>query len=163
LPEEITMSLKVQGTTLFFIDPADDSVVEVGCITSFNGLTASRDQTDVTCLQDEARKFEAGLLNPGAASFGIYFDPADASHIRLHALYAAGTKLEWALAASDGIGIDPTGVDTDGQFILPTTRTFWTFNGYLSDYPFDFAVGARVNSAIAIQLSDFPTLHPKTP
>lgn len=154
------MSLKVQGTTLFFVDPDTDASVEVACITSFSGLTASRDQTDVTCLQDEGRRFEAGLLNPGAATFGINFDPEEPSHVRLHELYREGTKLEWALAASDGTA-GPTSVDSNGSFNLPTTRTFWTFNGYLSDYPFEFAVGGRVASTIAIQLSDFPALHAK--
>lgn len=155
------MSMKVQGTTLFFVDPDTDDIVQVACITSFNGLTAARDQTDVTCLQDEGRRFEAGLLNPGAASFGIYFDPAEESHTRLHALYVAGTKLNWALAGSDGTA-PPTSVDSAGEFVLPTTRTFWTFNGYLSDYPFEFAVGGRVASTIAIQLSGFPAIHPKS-
>jgi hypothetical protein len=155
------MSMKVQGTTLFFVDPDTDDIVEVDCITSFNGLTASRDQTDVTCMQDEGRSFEPGLLNPGNANFGILFDSSKASHVRLHALYVAGTKLEWALAGSDGTA-PPTSVDSGGDFVLPTTRTFWTFNGYLSDYPFDFAIGGRVASTIAIQLSGFPSIHAKT-
>lgn len=152
-------TLKAQGTSLYFIDPdAPTTPVEVACITSFSGMTATRDQTEVTCLGDEARRFESGMLNPGTASFGINFDPADPSHSRLHELYVAGTSVEWALGASDGTA-DPT--ITTGEFTLPATRTWWTFAGYVSDFPFDFAIGGRVSSTLAIQLSGYPELTPK--
>ena len=233
------MSLKVQGTTLYFIDPLTPTAVsEVACITSFNGLTASRDQTDITCLKDAARRFEAGLLNPGTASFGINFNPAEPSHVRLHALYEAGTVLEWSLAASDGlapptaiangpvtsatvtaggtgyttpptvaitggggtgatatasitgaivtainitnggsgyttaptIGLTGGGgtgatataaITLSGQFVFPATRTWFAFDGYISDYPFEFAVGGRVASTVSVQLSGFPAVIKK--
>lgn len=155
------MSLNVQGSNLWFRDPADDSIVEVGCVTNLSGLTASRDQLDVTCISDEARRFEAGLLTPGAASFSINFDPADPSHVRLHELYRAGTTLDWALGLSDGT-VAPTVIDTNGNFNVPPTRTWITFEGYVSDFPWDLTVGAKVTNALAIQISDFPVLHPKT-
>jgi hypothetical protein len=153
-------SLNVQGSNLWFRDPDTDAIVEVGCVTNLSGLTASRDQLDVTCISDEARRFEAGLLTPGAASFSINFDPADPSHVRLHELYRAGTTLDWALGLSDGTA-PPTAIDTNGNFNVPTTRTFITFEGYVSDFPWDLTVGAKVTNALSIQISDFPVLHPK--
>lgn len=154
-------TLKAQGTSLWFIDPdAPTTPVEVACITSFSGLTASRDQTEVTCLQDPARRYEAGMANPGTATFGINFDPASASHKRLHELYVAGTSVPWALGASDGTA-PPT--ITAGDFVLPTSRTWWTFDGYVSDFPFDFAIGGRVASTLGVQLSGFPEVVAKTP
>lgn len=158
------MSLNVQGSNLWFVDPDTDEVIEVGCVTTLSGLTASRDQLDVTCMSDEARRFEAGLLTPGAATFSINFDPSDPSHVRMHELYRAGTTLKWALGLSDGTSIGfplPTGVDSDGDFILPTTRSWIVFDGYISDFPFDFAIGAKVASNLSIQVSDFPSLIPK--
>lgn len=154
------MSLNVQGSNLYFADPADDSIVEVGCVTTLSGLTASRDQLDVTCISSAARIFEAGLLTPGAATFSINFDPSDASHVRLHELYRAGTTIDWALGLSDGTA-PPTSLDSNGNFNLPTTRTFITFEGYVSDYPFDLAIGAKVASNLSVQVSDFPELHVK--
>lgn len=154
------MSLNVQGSNLWFRDPDNDAIVEVGCVTNLSGLTASRDQLDVTCISDEARRFEAGLLTPGAASFSINFDPADPSHVRLHELYRAGTTLDWALGLSDGTA-PPTAIDTGGNFNVPTSRTFITFEGYVSDFPWDLTVGAKVTNALSIQISDFPVLHPK--
>lgn len=154
------MSLNVQGSNLYFADPDTSAIIEVGCVTTLSGLTASRDQLDVTCISSAARIFEAGLLTPGAATFSINFDPSDASHVRLHELYRLGTTLDWALGLSDGTA-PPSSLDSNGNFNLPTTRTFITFEGYVSDYPFDLAIGAKVASNLSVQVSDFPELHVK--
>lgn len=156
------MSLKTQGTELWFVDPADDAIVKVGCPTSIGGISAGRDQLETTCLDSAAREYEAGLATPGQASVGLNFDPADPSHVRLHELYAAGTKLNWALGLSDGIA-PPTSVDTDGDFVLPATRSFITLNGYIADFPFDLSLNAVVTSTLSIQVSNFPLIFPKTP
>lgn len=159
------MAVKTQGTELFFIDPDDQSVVKVGCVTSITGMTAARDQIETTCMDSAARTYEAGMATPGAATFGINFDPQDASHIRLHELYRTGTTLQWALGWSDysppfpAAGAPPT-ADTSG-FVLPTSRSWITFDGYVSDLPFDFAINAVVASSVSVQVSDFPELTPK--
>jgi hypothetical protein len=156
------MSLNVQGSNLYFIDPVGDSngptIVEVGCVTTLDGIDASRDQVDTTCISSETRVLEAGLLSPGAASFSILFDPDDESHVRLHELYREGTSLQWALGFADGTA-PPTSVDSNGDFVLPTTRTFLTFQGYVSSYPWSLAVGQKVTNALSLQIADFPTLH----
>jgi len=152
------MAKKTQGTELYYIDPDTYAVTKVGCVTGINGLTAGRDQIETTCLDSDARTYEAGMATPGAAQFTINFDPADASHTRLHELYVAGTTLDWALGWSDGTAA-PTSDSTD--FDLPTTRTWITFEGYVSDLPFDFALNSVVSSQVAIQVSGFPTLTAK--
>ena len=152
------MAKKTQGTNLYLIDPADDSVIIVGCVTSISGITASRDQIETTCLEDQARSYEAGMLTPGAASFGINVDPADASHVRLHELYTSGENLKWALGWSDGVA-PPTVLA--GDWVLPTTRSWISFEGYISDYPFEFALSAVVASTIAVQVSGQPVFTPK--
>lgn len=153
------MAVKTKGTNLYVIDPDDGTMLTVGCVTSISGLTAARDQIETTCLDSEAREYEAGMATPGSASFGINFDPADASHVRLHELYREGTKVDWALGWGDGTTV-PT-ADTAGGFVLPETRTFITFNGYISDLPFDFSLNAVVTSSVSVQVSGFPVLVPK--
>ncbi len=156
------MAVKTQGTQLYFIDPDGSEgaeIVAVGCVTTISGLTAARDQIETTCLDSAARTYEAGMATPGAATFGINFDPSDESHIRLHELYRAGTKIDWALGWSDGT--DAPTVDSSDDFDLATTRTWITFNGYVSDLPFDFALNAVVASTVSVQVSDFPVLVPK--
>jgi tail tube protein len=160
------MAIRTQGTQLYFIDPEDDSVVTIGCVTTITGLTAARDQIETTCLDSAARTYEAGMATPGAASFGINFDTSDASHIRLHELYRTGTIIEFALGWSDftppppAAGPAPT-VDSNGGFSLPTGRSWITFDGYISDLPFDFALNTVVTSTVSIQVSDFPVLVPR--
>ena len=48
------------------------------------------------------------------------------------------------------------------EFNLPTTRSWISFDGYISDLPFDFALNAVVSSNISIQVSDFPVLDAKS-
>lgn len=155
------MAKKVQGSQLYFIDPVGDVITEVACITTLDGLDAARDQIETTCMSDSARSYESGLATPGAATFGINTDPAEASHVRLHELYVAGTKVNWALGWSDGTA-PPTSVDSAGEFNLPVTRSWITFNGYVSSFPFSFAQNTVVASSLSVQVSGFPVLVPKT-
>src|SRR6188768_2658659 len=111
------MSVLTKGTQLFFIDPYDNSVTKVDCITTLTGLSAGRDQIETTCLDSESRTYEPGMPTPGQVQFGINADPSQTSHVRLHELYVAGTKLEWALGWGDGV--DPPTVDSAGLFVLP--------------------------------------------
>lgn len=154
------MAKKTQGTELWFIDPSGDIVTKVGCVTSITGLTAARDQIETTCLEDQARSYEAGLATPGQAQFGLNFDPTDASHVRLHELYVLGENVSFALGWSDGTAA-PTG--DSSTFVLPDTRTWITFDGFISDLPFDFSQNAVVTSTVSVQVSGFPELTPKAP
>lgn len=164
------MALKTARTSLYFIDPegstAGATIVSVGCATSITGIGASRDQLEDTCLEDSARSYEPGLGTPGQASFTINFDPSDASHVRIYELWQAGTKVDWALGLSDGpaapAALVPPTLETDDTFILPGTRSWVTFNGYVADVPLDLALNALVTANVTIQVSDFPTVTPKS-
>lgn len=153
------MAVLTQGTQLYFVDPDNFSIVEVDCVTTLTGITASRDQIETTCLNGTSRTYEPGMATPGAAQFGINFDPSTASHVRLHELYVAGTKVNWALGWSDGTAA-PT-ANSNGGLVLPSSRTWIDWNGFLSDVPFDFSINAVVTSSVSLQLSDFPTLTAK--
>jgi hypothetical protein len=163
------MAIKTQGSELYFIDPeassAGPAVVKIGCVTTLTGLTAARDQIETTCLDSAGREYVAGMATPGAAQFGINFDPSDPSHIRLHELYRTGTDLEFALGWSDftppppAAGPAPT-LDSNNDFVLPTGRTWITFGGFINDLPFDFALNTVVTSTVSVQVSGFPVLVP---
>ena len=153
------MAIKTAGTVLYTIDPYDDSILVVGCVTSIDGIDTTLEQNETTCLGNTTRTYIAGLATPGAASFGLNFDPADASHVRLHELKVAGTSLPWAVGFSDGTA--PPTVDTNGDFILPTSRSWIDFNGFMNSYPFSFALNAVVTSTVGIQISGEPTVTAK--
>lgn len=152
-------AVRTQGTQLYVIDPADDSIITVTCVTSLSGLTSPIDQIETTCLDSAAREYVAGMATPGQAQFGINFDPQDASHLRLLELKNEGATLDFAIGFSDGTAA-PTAA-TDG-FVLPTTRSFLTFDGFLTDLPFDFSLNAVVTSTVSIQVSGEVVLTPKT-
>jgi len=153
------MAITSQGTHLYVIDPSNDAILTVGCVISIDGIDTTIGQNETTCLGDTTRTYIAGLGTPGAATFGINFDPADASHVRLHALKVAGTSLTWAVGMSDGTAA-PT-FYTNGDFDLPTTRSWIQFNGFMNSYPFTFALDAVVQSTVGIQVSGDPVLTVK--
>lgn len=145
------MAKLTQGTQVYFIDPYDDSLVEVTGITSFNPGGSPADQIETTSLIDSAKTFMKGLRTPGQASMEINADPTNESHIRLHELAQDDTidTLEWAIGWSDG-SADPT-VDSDGAFVLPSTRTWFRFSGYVADFPLNFSTNSVVKSTVQIQ------------
>jgi hypothetical protein len=59
-----------------------------------------------------------------------------------------------ALSGGAGSGATATAVvSTEVDFILPPTRTWFVFDGYVSDFPFDFAANTVVTTAATIQRS----------
>ena len=154
------MSVSAQGTQLYFVDPEDGTIAKVDCIVELNGLSSTVDQIEETCLDDLERRFRAGLKNPGTANFSIYPEPATGSHLRLKELFDKNAQIDWAVGWSDGYNIAPTDFDSNG-WDLPATRTWNTFNGYISDFPFDFAQNSNVTSALAAQTSGRTAWIPK--
>lgn len=158
------MARKTQGTKLYTIDPADSSLLVIGCVTTISGIDTTLDQIETTCLASAARTYDAGLPTPGSASFGINFDPADGSHVRAHQLKVAGTTLKWAIgfAKRNPLSLDPPDptVDSNGDFVLSGERDWLTFDGFMNSYPFDFALNAVVQSTVGIQISGEPEIVP---
>lgn len=161
-------AVKTQGTDLFFIDPDTDAVLDVGCVTSIDGLDSTLEQIETTCLNSPEREYQSGLATPGNGTFGINMDPSNPVHIRLYELKQRGDTLKWALGWSDGprqpdgtINLPPTGVDSAGDFILPTGRSWLRFDGYLSSFPFTFALNSVVQSNVGVQISGRQFLIPK--
>ena len=155
------MSMNAQGAQLYaLLPPANGgsgpkTVMEVECLTAFNPGGAPADQIDDTCLSDTDRKYKKGLRTPGQATATILADPRNASHVRMFQLSQndSDEDILWALGWSDGKGIAPT-ADADGDdFVLPKTRTWCLFAGYVADFPFDFASNASVSTAATIQRS----------
>lgn len=153
------MAKKTQGTDLYAIDPADNTLLTVGCVLNIDGIDTSVEQVETTCLGDAARSYIAGLATPGTASFGINVDTDDPSHVRLHQLKIAGETLKWAVGWSESD--DPPTVDSSGDFVLPPERSWITFEGFMNSFPFTFAQNSVVQSTVGIQVSGEPVLVPQ--
>lgn len=150
------MSIFAQGSELYFIDPDTQEVVKVECPTGFNPGGAPADQLEDTCIDSTTKTYKRGLRTPGQATVNIMADPQYPSHMRLYELGADDSEtnvdIQWAIGWSDGKGIVPT-VDSEGQFVFPTTRSWLGFEGYVADFPFDFQTNTLVATAMTIQRS----------
>jgi hypothetical protein len=152
------MAIKTQGTNLYTIDPDDGTVIEAGCVTSIDGIDTTLEQIETTCLNATSRTYIAGLATPGTATFGINFDTADSSHIRLLELKQAGISLPWAIGLSQDPDTPPSSnTDSNGDWVfaepLPTTRGWILFEGFMNSFPFSFAQNSVVQSTVGIQVS----------
>lgn len=61
-----------------------------------------------------------------------------------------------AVAFSGGSGTGAAAsaeVSAEADFILPATRTWFLFDGYVADFPFDFQANTTVKTAVSIQRS----------
>lgn len=153
------MAIRTQGTHLYTIDPDDESLITVGCVTSIDGVDTTNEQIETTCLSSLARTYESGLSTPGTATFGINFDTDDSTHVRLHQLKVAGTTLLWAIGFANGTAAAT--VNSGGTFDLPTTRSWIRFNGFMTSYPFSFAQNSVITSTVGIQISGEPEVAAK--
>lgn len=155
--------MKTQGTNLYAIDPANGSLIIVGCPTSIDGIDTSIEQIETTCLNSQARTYEAGLATPGSATFGINVDPKDASHLRLHQIKVAGTTIKWAVGWSEAPDVAPSIVTNSAgeyEFAPNAARSWIFFEGFMNSFPFSFALNAQVASTVGIQVSGEPELIP---
>lgn len=158
------MSVLSQGTHIYLINPlasGGPEVVQVECATTFSPGGNPADQIEDTCLEDSTRSYRPGLRTPGTATMGINADPTNESHLLLHELSETDPSpiVQWAVGWSDGT--DAPTLDSNGDFDLPDTRTWFVFEGYVSDFPFDFAQNTVVTSEVSIQRSGGSSWIPK--
>lgn len=156
------MAILTQGTKVYAVDPEDGTVLAIACATAFTPGGNPADEIETTCLEEvDSKQYMAGLRTPGSASLTINADPTEASHVTLHGYSEANPQptLMWAVGWSDGTEA-PT--FAEGAWVLPTTRTWFTFDGYVSDFPFDFAANTVVSTEVAIKRSGGSQWIPKT-
>jgi len=150
------MSILSQGTNVYVLDPNDGTpaVLKIECATSLSPGGDPSDQIEDTCLEAFERSYKAGLRTPGQATMGINADPDNESHLTLYDLSRQNPApvLKFAVGWSDGTDAPTLNVGEDG-FELPATRTWFTFQGYISDFPFDFAQNTVVTTEVSIQRS----------
>ncbi|KKL00244.1 phage tail protein [Rheinheimera mesophila] len=150
------MSQLTKGTQVYFIDPdaeVGQEVVKIPGLTQFNPGGSPAGQVDDTDLEDEAMRYKKGMPTPGQASGSVKADPSIDAHIRLAELADEETErnIQFIVGWADGKNIAP--VVTSGALKLPNTRTWYIFEGYVADFPFDFAINAVVQTALSIQRS----------
>ena len=153
-----------KGTHLYVLDPRtppyDQLITKLDCPKSITGLGITTPQINTTCLDSEAEEFAPGMPSPSAATISVDYDTAKASHLLIDDLNKNQVIAQWAIGLADGTGA-PTGVDSEGDMILPDTRSWILFDGYVADLPFNFALNSTVQSDFTVQPSGRRELIPK--
>ncbi len=156
------MAVKTQGTQLYALvpseaDPAIMEVLEIKQISNFNGGGNPADQIVLEHLDKTTREYLKGMRTPGQATFNVDADVREASHLRLYEMASSDAEsfdnVKFAAGWSDGYGVAPTVATGGDDFELPATRTWFVFEGNVSDFPFDFQSNTVVKTAVTIQRS----------
>lgn len=146
------MSVKTQGTELFFADPTATvpGMVKMTAPTGITGLGGAADQIDTTNLDDlQDKTFVRGLGTPGQVSVPFILK-ASAADQRLFDLKATGEVLHWMVCLSDGT-TDPT--YSSGTLTAPAGRTSIAFDAFISDVALDLATNEVVRGTLTLQRS----------
>ena len=156
------MAIMTMGTQVYVTVPVLDSnedptdvmeVIAIECVTAVTPPSASAEQVETTCLESFVRTYLSGLETPGTGSLGINPDPTKDSHYRLYKatkpINGARPVLQFAIGWVDGTTV-PT-LDSNDDMVFPSTRSWIYFDGYVSDFPFEFALNSPVTSTVSIQ------------
>lgn len=111
------MAIKAQKTGLWFQNKTTGVIIKLQCAKSISGLSGARDQSETTCLDEDVRTYESGLVTPGTASVAIDPDPTYTGHKELQALHVSGEKVNWILGWSDGTSSPTASISVTGGTI----------------------------------------------
>ena len=154
--------IEVKGTKLYFASSlaasssdADGVVIyEVACPTGLSGLTSGEAaKVDVTCMSSPARQYAGGLQDLPTIQIPINLIPRSEAHQALMDAEDAGSTLNmpWMVVLSDQTSA-PTSINSDGNLVSPgATNRYW--QGYVSNFSEDYAVGDYVKATVTIQLT----------
>jgi hypothetical protein len=155
--------LKTQGTHLYFVDRSGAAaLVKMVCPTGISGVTdGNRDQIEDTCLDNEdERTYIAGLSSPATVTVPFVLNPQEASHQLLFDLKDTGEMVDWIVLLSDGTAAPTL---TAEEIVPPTTRSSFTFEGFVTGVSLDIATNEVVRGTLTIQRSGAVTTTWKTP
>lgn len=127
--------IKSNGTALFGI-VGGTRVVRFRC---FRGVELGQDtvgKIDISCLDDDTKKYMAGSIDPAEGSLTVQLDDANTTHAELLKLAESSEDIQWYLRApvseEDTATIIPAVTGSGNEITLPTTVTWAAFTGYLT-------------------------------
>lgn len=120
--------IKANGSKLYAV--INGAIVRVQCISAMDLGQDSFGKIDASCLDDDHKSYDRGVTDPGEGSITIQLDDTNTSHATLLQLAESGTKTDWYIGSPSAT--DEPELDSSGDVILPETRTWLTFEGYLN-------------------------------
>lgn len=148
------MSIKSQGTNLYFVDPDSGDVNRLVCPSGITGIGGTIGEEDVTCLEAEGAEFAPAEADGGTVTVSLRFDPRESSHRDLRELFEdLEDRIEFAVGLSDGDTAPTWSSSGGGEWTLPSSRSWLTFAGYISEFSIDIETNARVEGDVSIRVS----------
>lgn len=145
------MSVKTQGTHLYFAAGDPLALMKMTCPTGITGLGGPKTQIPNTCLDElHDERFISGLGQPGTVSVPFILKPTEADHQQLFELKESGETIRWMGALSDGTAAPTL---TDNEIEAPTGRTSFGFDAYVADVNIDIATNELVRGTLELQRS----------
>ena len=145
------MSVKTQGTHLYYAAGEPLALMKMTCPTGITGLGGPKTQIPNTCLDElEDETFIGGLGQPGTVSVPFILKPTEADHQELFVLKETGEVIRWMIALSDGTTAPSL---DDGDIEAPSGRTSAGFNAYVADVNIDIATNELVRGTLELQRS----------
>lgn len=145
--------MRTVNTNLYVID--DTTVHDIQC-NAIDGIGATRSVTEIQTLQQESAMMVAGSMQPGSSSFTIYLHNSDAQ-LALYDLYKSAKTVTFVVGLQDG-----TAAPVDADDLDQLERSWIRYQGFITDFPFNFAVNSAVECTITVQLQEAPDYFPKT-
>lgn len=131
-----------------FIEVADLQTpaewVRVGGVTSIRDLrSGTAAEIDVSDLSSTAKEFVLGLADNGSMGLDVIYDPEDPGQEILE------TLRETSAVNSFRVGV-PNPLNTAGS---PTGATMFSFQGFVTTFPFTASVDAALTGTVSIRLT----------
>lgn len=131
------MTTDTQGTVMKRGDGADPEVfTEVAEITNVAGFGTSRNEVDVTSLNDLFERIKPGLLRGGSVTLNLNHGESETSHVGLRTDHEAATLRNFQIVTTD---------DT------PVTIEF---SAYVMSINMDFSGDDVTRSTVTLKMSD---------
>lgn len=141
--------LETKGMAVYAL--IDGAIEKFECLNNIETGSDSVDRQDVTCYEDEFRRFKTGMAQAGEGTLGFQLDDENPTHTRIIQLADEGlSDIQFIFAMKNGPASAVPTVE-DGELVLPTTRTWFTFTGDLSNPTPAFELGGVVTYTVTIQ------------
>jgi hypothetical protein len=131
----------VQGTKLQI--KVGSVFTDIPGVEGLSGPTGTKQQIDVTAINDTAAKFVAGLPDYGEVTFRLFWDPSDTTHQELLTAYnTANSSSEFQIVCSDA-----------GAAVI-------AFAGQVTGWQWSFEKGQAATAEVTIKVSGNVTITP---
>ena len=138
------------GCEVSYCTTEGGTYTEVGQLKSIDGTNSEVGMFDSTGLASAAGEQIPTLFRAGEFGFKVIFDPANATHIALHAAHVAKTLLYWKLTFPNPVGPGATAPGSPKVYSFPAWVKSFATSGYEVEGGIEGACGLAITGAVTL-------------